>query len=547
MQSDVIDNILDTPSGKKALSNAVKNVQNELSLVAKPDAELTQIAREVGAIAKGEKVSKGLSLRTLDYVKRSLDDDISTALRNDAGEAKRLIALKRGLTGELDRLDKTGAYAKARKVSGDYLSNRDAMEEGVKILNPGYMADDLQKSWASKGKTERESMRVGLMRGVRKMIDNAKDGSDVSRRFDTQAIRDKMQTILTKDQYSTLMKEIESTGKIYKLRNEILGGSPTASKQVAARQFANEGAELAEQVAQQGATRTLIDKGLLYAAKKVDGLSDKLAGEVAEILTETDPIKKLKILTQLRNQAKKGGSIQTTDAGKKLRAFFEASDVIDEIRLPSAIPAAGAGAGVMSNEKALPTPSPQPKLTPVDYNPFEGMESQQPITVPEMPVSTQPTVGDDTIKEHEGLRLGVYNDTVGKKTIGHGFNMQSGIARKVWERAGVQTPFKDALKGEATITPQEAEALFIESRNIAAEDAKRVYPRFDSLPDSRKEALMSLSYQLGLPKLKSMTTFNNAINRGDLNIAIKSLRNTQLAKQTPERVNKIIKLLARGT
>lgn len=185
-------------------------------------------------------------------------------------------------------------------------------------------------------------------------------------------------------------------------------------------------------------------------------------------------------------------------------------------------------------------------------NPFMNL---QPTVVPEfipdtvvpeiIPDTTNP-VGMDTIKQHEGLRLSSYDDTVGKRTVGYGFNMQSGIARKVWERAGVQSDFVDVFKGRDTISQQEAQALLQASYDVAADDARKVYGNFDRLSPSRQQALLSMSYQLGLPKLKKFTTFNKAIERGDYNTAITALRKTKLAQQTPNRVAEISQLLLRS-
>jgi hypothetical protein len=52
-----------------------------------------------------------------------------------------------------------------------------------------------------------------------------------------------------------------------------------------------------------------------------------------------------------------------------------------------------------------------------------------------------------------------------------------------------------------------------------------------------------MSYQLGLPKLKGFTDFNNAIKKGDTFSAVNHLMNSKLAKQTPERVKRVTQLL----
>jgi len=129
IQSPIINKILQTPEGKTALGEAVKNMQNEMARVAVPDAEMTAMVKELSDIgmmdaAQGG-IAKGLKLKTLDYVKRSMDDTIKTAIRaGDDGQVRRITALKNSLIGEIDKADKGGLYAKARSTSGDYLSTQ---------------------------------------------------------------------------------------------------------------------------------------------------------------------------------------------------------------------------------------------------------------------------------------------------------------------------------------------------------------------------------------------------------------------------------------
>lgn len=233
--------------------------------------------------------------------------------------------------------------------------------------------------------------------------------------------------------------------------------------------------------------------------------------------------------------------LQTIYGAKPVQSYL--SKGITESIIPSVAAARGA-VGAMNDVVDVNGDIPEPSPTATE-NPF--MNLQSPTVVPETIPDTTAPIGMDTIKQHEGLRLSAYDDTVGKRTVGYGFNMQSGIARKVWDKAGVQSNFVDVFKGKATITPQEAENLMRASYDVAADDARKVYSNFDRLSPSQQTALMSMSYQLGLPKLKKFTTFNKAIERGDLNTAITALRKTLLAQQTPGRVEEISKLLLRSS
>lgn len=125
--SPMLDKILDTPGGNAALRNIAVRAKNKMELLAQPDPELTDLAREVlgrGAVPK-QGVADGLSLRTLDMVKRELYDMEQTASRaaaNGSDPARQdMLAfrdLRQRLTGELDRLDKSAVPAGPAKGGG---------------------------------------------------------------------------------------------------------------------------------------------------------------------------------------------------------------------------------------------------------------------------------------------------------------------------------------------------------------------------------------------------------------------------------------------
>lgn len=328
VSSPVINKILQTPEGKSALSEAVANMQNEMARVAKPDAELTQMVKELADIglADAQPVARGLKLRTLDYVKKSMDDTIKTAIRaGDDGQVRRITALKNSLVNEIDKADKSGLYAKARSTSGDYLSTKQAMEDGLNFLKDD--AENISRRMSSMGKAQKDAYRAGVVKILRNDIDNKFDGQNVARLFDKQSNRVKLQSLLPPKDYMKLLNDAMATDNIYKLRNQIVGGSPTAGKQIAAQEFQSDLGEIAMDVA----TGNPLSAGYKTARKVVgkmfDGISDKSAGEVADILYTKDPKEKYKIIKGLLNESKKeGGGLRATEAAKKLKAFYTISD-----------------------------------------------------------------------------------------------------------------------------------------------------------------------------------------------------------------------------
>lgn len=343
VKSQVIDRILETPEGQSALKEAAKNMQNEMSLVAKPDHELTALANEAGMRATGHGVGSGLKLRTLDYIKKSMDDSINKAYRaGDEAEARRIVNLKKALVSEMDAADKTGLYSKARSVSGDYLSNKQAMETGLKFLTED--AEVVARSFKEMGKAEKNAYRVGVMKAVRNNIDSKLDGQNVARIFQKPANRQKLQSILSPKDYQKLMADAKATDEIFKLRNQITGNSRTAMRQIARDEFETLGTDItADLVMGTGGALTAGKSAVrAFVRKRFDGLNDKLAGEVADILYETDPKKKYQIVRQLSQQAK-GNNEVAIRAQNKLAAFYSMSDAIAKERsalLPGVVNAA---------------------------------------------------------------------------------------------------------------------------------------------------------------------------------------------------------------
>lgn len=304
VSSKNLDKILNTPAGKSALKQAVTKMQNDMTLAGVPDKELSKLARELEIVGSGAKVSSGLKLRTLDYVKRSLDDMIEGSQR--AGEkdnARILVSLKKNLLTELDRA--SPAYSKARKTAGDYLSNANALEKGREFLKSD--ADTLLREFKDLGETEKKMFRAGVSRAVRDQIDNTFDeGNYVRRILGKEETRNKLKSVLGDGEYKELVKSLNAEDKLFKLRNQILKGSQTSRRLAEMQDLMNDPSEAIDQIARKGIKGFGVDKFLKFISNKYTGLNTKVAGEVAEILYETNPQKQYQILNRLQSAAKSG-------------------------------------------------------------------------------------------------------------------------------------------------------------------------------------------------------------------------------------------------
>jgi lysozyme len=141
-------------------------------------------------------------------------------------------------------------------------------------------------------------------------------------------------------------------------------------------------------------------------------------------------------------------------------------------------------------------------------------------------------------KEEEGFRTRVYRDTVGKRTIGIGFNMDAPGARDRWVKAGVKTDFNDALNGRKTITKQEAEALFELVKGETELQARKLVRNYATLGKHQQAALKDMVYQLGASGAMAFARTRALIEKGDFSGAARALLDSRNAEQTPARVKR---------
>lgn len=148
--------------------------------------------------------------------------------------------------------------------------------------------------------------------------------------------------------------------------------------------------------------------------------------------------------------------------------------------------------------------------------------------------------------EHEGIRNQAYKDTVGKTTVGAGFNMDSGHARKVWQRAGIDADFDAVYQGKASLNDNHIKRLTEESYQIAANDAREFVGNFESLSPRRQEAIVDMSYQLGANNLAEFKGLKSALLNGDYVKAARSILRSRYAEQVPGRARKIATMIMDG-
>jgi GH24 family phage-related lysozyme (muramidase) len=143
------------------------------------------------------------------------------------------------------------------------------------------------------------------------------------------------------------------------------------------------------------------------------------------------------------------------------------------------------------------------------------------------------------VAKHEGRRAHVYRDSKGHPTIGVGFNLDRGDARKVL--ASVGADYDRVRAGAQDRTDAQIDALLDVALRGAVETVRAALPGFDALKPAQQDALIDMAFNLGsggFPKFQKMIA---ALNAGDARTAAAEARDSLWARQVgPERVADVV-------
>ena len=261
MESPLLDKIIRTPAGQSAMRQAVAKMQNDMTLVAKPDPELTQLAKEVADLGlmnphgSGVGVGRGLKLRTWDYVKRSLDDQIGVAQRKgERDEARILTGLKKTMVSEMDRLDVTGiagpnstkaeggAYTRARAVYSGHSGSLDALESGRGFMQKS--PEEITAELADMTPGDREFYKVGAAEKLRLRVGDTSVGGDEAKKAITNRnMRDRLRAVVGGDEnLAKFEKAINAESMMFDTDVQAFKNSLTAQRVAEDRAPENEAA-----------------------------------------------------------------------------------------------------------------------------------------------------------------------------------------------------------------------------------------------------------------------------------------------------------------
>ncbi|EIE26191.1 lysozyme-like protein [Coccomyxa subellipsoidea C-169] len=134
----------------------------------------------------------------------------------------------------------------------------------------------------------------------------------------------------------------------------------------------------------------------------------------------------------------------------------------------------------------------------------------------------------DLIKDHEGFRSDVYEDTTGNLTIGWGHKLPPG--------SDVQT-----------VTDEQAKKYFDDDYRVAAGTAAQFVSNYDSLTTARQAVLIDMAFNLGRAGLAGFVNFKRALEAEDYEEAARQMLDSRWARQTGRRATEDAAIMRSGT
>lgn len=139
----------------------------------------------------------------------------------------------------------------------------------------------------------------------------------------------------------------------------------------------------------------------------------------------------------------------------------------------------------------------------------------------------------ESIKVNEGFRANIYQCIAGVDTVGYGFNVNYLEEDELALNKGVVEP----------MTPEVAHKILELKLEKLKAALIREFSWVEQKPIIVQEALLEMAYQLGIPKMKSFSQTLTYIKEDNYQQAAINLRKSKWAKQTPKRVENLIRSL----
>jgi len=187
-------------------------------------------------------------VRTLDYIKRGLDDVIRKGFDGNGmapAEANALKGLRRqyiNILDEVTEVDGVSAYRNARNVYKGDIEVVEALELGLSDFSkPNFAPEQVAKLMQEFSEAEREVFAIGATRSIlNKITAPANDANFAKKLIGSPDMRSKMQLLFpdtNQSGYDLLEAALLREKQLFERSGKILGGSPTMARRAAVEQL----------------------------------------------------------------------------------------------------------------------------------------------------------------------------------------------------------------------------------------------------------------------------------------------------------------------
>ena len=253
--------------------------------------------REGFPLAPLKQEGNTFDLKTIDYIKRGIDDEINWSKTPASGLGKDEVNSLKNIRGKfMGEVDSQAPieYKQARQAFGGPTQVFDAIENGRGFFDID--ARTLKKTYDGLNPAEQDGFAIGAYDAIRTKIQSGADGIDqIKRTFGSPEKRDQIKVLIGDDAFKNLELQLGREKAIRSTDIQITGGSPTQRRTEAAREF--EGStELVPQMAEKG----LVKGGMDYLLRSVTGPGTRTAERLAPDLFSVDPAQQAKVIDRLK-------------------------------------------------------------------------------------------------------------------------------------------------------------------------------------------------------------------------------------------------------
>lgn len=185
--------------------------------------------------------------REVDLIKRAIDDEAMAATPG-SNEQRILRDLARRIRNEVDSLlspddPAQSVWAQARRIAGDDISFREAMEEGAEAFRRGVTPDEFEMTLERSTPAQREARLIGVRGDIQEQMGNRGSAfgprADVGARqmFGSQNARRKLEMAVGPERAGALVNRLDAEGVMDATRQQVLQNSQTAARQAAQQRF----------------------------------------------------------------------------------------------------------------------------------------------------------------------------------------------------------------------------------------------------------------------------------------------------------------------